>query len=64
MITYKKNNINCLRSYTYDTWKQIEMIVNNLISIDEIEHERLTTLLRVITPSGETLVSKLVKSNL
>ena len=64
MITYCKNNLRYMQAFSYDSWKAIEMISKDLISIDELQPQRLAELLRVVLPDGRTLISILVKTNL
>lgn len=64
MITYRKNNLRYMQAFSYDSWRTIEMIAADLVSIDDLQPQRLAELLRVILPNGRTLISMLVKTNL
>lgn len=51
-----------MQAFSYNSWMMIDMLVQNQISIDDIDPEKLPELMRVILPDGQNLTSLLVKN--
>lgn len=37
MVTYRKNNLRYMQCFSYDSWRTIEMIAADRMSIDELQ---------------------------
>ena len=60
--SYSINNLRFIQAYSFNTWRMIEMLQTNKISIDEISPNLLPQLMQVILPNGQTLTNILIKN--
>lgn len=61
-VSYTVNSLRFLKSYSFHTWKLIEMIAKDEVQIADINTEKLKELMLVILPHGQSLVSELVNN--
>jgi len=61
LVNYSINNLRFLQSYSFHSWRLIEMLVKNEICITDIEPAKIAELMLIILPNGETILNLLVK---
>jgi hypothetical protein len=61
-ISYSLNTVRFLQGFSYNSWRLIEMILSNEISITDINIAKISDLTRQILPNGETLLNLLIKT--
>lgn len=62
LTSYSKNTLRFLQPYSFNSWRIIELIVNDKLSIYDINLEKVHELMKVILPNGDTLPNILIKN--